>query len=83
MTPLTGYCDRWSVQPGGTIRFMLSSAGDRPVELRFVRHVCADPNPAGPGYQEIAMPSPIDGRHPARAQAARLGSRRSPCPPAG
>ena len=74
MTPLTGYCDRWSVKPGGTIRFMLSSAGDRPVVLRFVRHICADPNPQGPGYHEIAMPSPVDGTHPARAHTAATGS---------
>ncbi len=74
MTPLTGYCDRWSVKPGGTIRFMVSSAGNLPVQLRFVRHICADPNPDGPGYQEIPMASLIDGTHAGQAQQAFTGS---------
>jgi N,N-dimethylformamidase len=74
MHPLVGYCDRWSVKPGQSIRFMVSSAEDAPFDLRFVRHLCADPNPAGPGYREIAMPSPLDGNHPGIFQTARLGS---------
>jgi N,N-dimethylformamidase len=74
MHPLTGYCDRWSAKPGATIRFMVGSAGARPFRLRFVRHICADPNPNGPGYQEIAMPTPLDGEHQGREQRAFLGS---------
>ena len=63
MHALTGYADRWSVRQGDAIRFMVSSAGGRDFALRFVRHICADPNPAGPGYAEIPMPSAIDGTH--------------------
>ena len=74
MHPLTGYADRWSVKQGETIRFMVSSAADRQFGLRFVRHICADPNPAGPGYAEVAMPSSIDGAHPGKEQRAWLGS---------
>ncbi len=74
MNPLTGYCDRWSVKPGGTIGFMVSSAGGLPTRVRFVRHICADPNPQGPGYHEIPMPSPIDGVHPGLEQHAFIGS---------
>jgi N,N-dimethylformamidase len=74
MHPLTGYADRWSVKQGETIRFMVSSAADRQFALRFVRHTCADPNPAGPGYAEVAMASPIDGVHPGKEQRAWLGS---------
>ena len=61
MHALTGYADRWSVKQGEAIRFMISSAGGRDFALRFVRHVCADPNPAGPGYAEIPMATAIDG----------------------
>jgi len=75
MHPLTGYVDRWSVRPGERIRFMVSSAGDLSFDLRFVRHLCADPNPDGPGYREVAMPTPLDGAHHGRFQAARPGSR--------
>ena len=74
MHALTGYTDRWSAKQGGTLRFMVSSTGDRPFSLRFVRHLCADPNPAGPGYAEIAMASPLDGTRAGIAQPAHLGS---------
>lgn len=74
MHALTGYCDRWSVKPGDTIRFMIGSANSRPFRLRFVRHVCADPNPRGPGYREIAMPTALDGEQAGLEQRAHLGS---------
>src|ERR1700679_3363857 len=53
---------------------MVSSAGGRDFSLRFVRHVCADPNPAGPGYLEVPMQSAIDGVQPGKEQPAWLGS---------
>lgn len=74
MHPLVGYCDRWSAKPGQSVKFMVSSSDPAPFDVRFVRHLCADPNPAGPGYREIAMASPVDGSHFAPAQAARRGS---------
>ncbi|MEA2792162.1 MAG: hypothetical protein QOG73_4568, partial [Acetobacteraceae bacterium] len=74
MHALTGYADRWSVKQGDAIRFMVSSADGRDFALRFVRHLCADPNLAGPGYAEVAMPSPLDGLHAGRQQPAHLGS---------
>ncbi len=74
MHGLTGYTDRWSVKQGAAIRFHVSSAGGAPFELRFVRHTCPDPNPRGPGYAEIAMASPLDGRQEGREQPAWLGS---------
>ena len=74
MHQLTGYCDRWSAKPGATIRFMTSSANNAPFALRFVRHLCTDPNPRGPGYREVPMPTPIDGTLPGRSQPAWLGS---------
>lgn len=74
MHPLTGYADRWGVKQGDTIRFMVSSAADREVKLRFVRHICADPNPAGPGYAEIPMPSLVDGTYQGKEQPSWLGS---------
>jgi N,N-dimethylformamidase len=74
MHPLVGYSDRWSAKPGDPVRFMVSSANDQAYALRFVRHICADPNPAGPGYREIAMPTVLDGSHAGLAQGAWLGS---------
>ncbi|MSP89810.1 MAG: N,N-dimethylformamidase [Alphaproteobacteria bacterium] len=74
MHQLTGYVDRWSARAGERIRFMISSVEDRPYSLRFVRHLCADPNPDGPGYREIAMPTRLDGSRAGKFQAARPGS---------
>ncbi|MBI3706240.1 MAG: hypothetical protein HY246_00900, partial [Proteobacteria bacterium] len=74
MHGLVGYCDRWSVKPGADIRFMVSSEFDRAFDCRFVRLVCADPNPDGPGYKEIEMPSPAGGRKTGRFQPAFPGS---------
>ncbi|UFN48465.1 N,N-dimethylformamidase [Roseomonas sp. OT10] len=74
MHALTGYCDRWSLRAGERIRFMVGSLGDAPYSLRFVRLLCADPNPRGPGYREVAMPTPLDGERPGREQLAWTGS---------
>ena len=74
MHTLTGYVDRWSARQGGTLRFMVSSAGGRDFSLRFVRHLCADPNPAGPGYHEVAMPTAIDGTRHGQEQGSYPGS---------
>ena len=74
MHNLTGYVDRWSAKQGKPIRFMVSSTGGAPFDLRFVRHTCPDPNPHGPGYREIAMPSPLDGTRAGQQQHAFLGS---------
>jgi N,N-dimethylformamidase len=74
MHKLTGYCDRWSVKPGAVAAFRISSQGGKTFDARVVRHICADPNPQGPGYSEIEMPSALDGSHSGREQHAWLGS---------
>jgi N,N-dimethylformamidase len=61
--PVTGYADRWSVRPGETIRFHIATDRPRPYATRIARVLCGDPNPAGPGYREVAVPSAIDGTH--------------------
>ena len=53
---------------------MISSTDGRSFALSFVRHLCADPNPTGPGYAEIPMPSTLDGTLPGTQQPATLGS---------
>ena len=74
MNRLTGYVDRWGARQGETLSFMVSSAAGSAFTLRFVRHLCADPNPDGPGYHEVAMATPIDGVIPGKEQRAPLGS---------
>ncbi len=74
MYSVAGYSDRWSVKPGQTIRFMASSVGGVPVHVAFMRHLCADPNPAGPGLRQIWMPTAVDGEYQVPFQPAWLGS---------
>ena len=74
MHKLTGYTNRWGVKQGAAVRFHVTSAGGAPFDLRFVRFICADPNPEGPGYEEVAMASPIDGTVAGLEQGAWTGS---------
>ena len=61
MIPLIGYGDRLSVRPGETIEFKVSSQDPAPFEASLVRIVCADPNPAGPGIQEVPVAADFAG----------------------
>jgi N,N-dimethylformamidase len=74
MLPLTGYADRFSVAPGETIAFKVSSTGVESYRARLVRVICGDPNPAGPGIREREVPAPFTGPHPSRVQLVPLGS---------
>ena len=74
MHRLAGYTNRWSAKPGETIQFMVSSAAAAPFTMDVARLLCADPNPDGPGYREVAMPCSVDGQHPGQQQPATLGS---------
>jgi N,N-dimethylformamidase len=74
MLPITGYVDRWSAKPGETLRFMISMAGGGHYRARVGRILCGDPNPSGPGFREVAMPSGLDGEHRGSEQPIRLGS---------
>lgn len=74
MLKITGYADRVSVAPGGTIRFMVS-CDDLPeyrAELR--RIVCGDENPDGPGYRDEHIPCAAEGTYPGRRQEIHAGS---------
>ncbi|MEE8500410.1 MAG: hypothetical protein V3S27_07525, partial [Kiloniellales bacterium] len=74
MIPLIGYGDRLSVRPGETIEFKVSSQDPAPFQASLVRIVCADPNPAGPGIQELPVAADFARSYPSRAQAVAPGS---------
>ena len=74
MLPLTGYADRFSVAPGETIAFKVSSALAGTYQARLVRVISGDPNPAGPGIRERDVPAPFAGSYPSRVQRVPLGS---------
>ena len=69
MLPLTGYADRFSVAPGETIAFKVSSTAATPYQARLVRLISGDPNPAGPGIKEEPVPAPFAGELSRRASS--------------
>jgi N,N-dimethylformamidase len=70
---LVGYANTWSVPPGGTISFMVSSEVGS-YEAEVVRLIHGDTNPAGPGFKSQPVESEIAGRYEGRFQPIRNGS---------
>ncbi len=74
MLPITGYPDRYSVAPGETVSFKVSSSAAGPFEARLVRVISGDPNPEGPGIHEVPVDAAFAGRYPSRVQPIHNGS---------
>ena len=70
---LLGYSDRWSAQPGETIRFYVSSQIPR-YRADLVRLIHGDENPKGPGFKETLVPHRIAGEYPGSVQSVHAGS---------
>ena len=70
---IVGYSDRFSVAPGQTIRFMVSSTAPAyRAELVRLRHT--DANPRGPGFKCRALQTAVGGQYPGRHQTIDSGS---------
>jgi N,N-dimethylformamidase len=74
LIPLTGYTNQLSGRPGDTLSFMVSSESEKPFDVQLMRIICADPNPDGPGIQQQAVGSTINGSYPSRIQTFHPGS---------
>ncbi len=72
-TELIGYSDKFSVAPGEKLAFKVSTDLAR-YEVAIVRLIHGDGNPAGPGYREEVVPTPIDGAYTGRRQEVHCGS---------
>jgi N,N-dimethylformamidase len=70
---LVGYADRLRVQPGETIKFMVSSEQPR-YRADIVRLIHGDANPKGPGIKEVDIDTPANGEYPGKRQELPLGS---------
>ena len=70
---VVGYADRLSVQPGETIRFMVSSEEPR-YQADIVRLIHGDANPAGPGIKETVIDTPVSGEYDGQRQELPFGS---------
>ena len=72
--PVTGYLDRLSCRPGGSLAAKISVRDGGPCRVTLERLICADPNPDGPGQrlEDLAALYSHDfiGRH----QPIKLGS---------
>ena len=73
-TRILGYVDRLSVAPGDRLEIKLSCTDVERYRLDFVRIVCGDPDPRGPGLDLVSAPSPVDGAYRGRFQAIDAGS---------
>ena len=70
---IVGYADRLSVQPGETIRFMVSS--ELPTyRADIVRLIHGDANANGPGFKETVIETPASGDYEGRRQELPFGS---------
>ena len=73
MLTITGYPDRISVRPGETVKFMVNC--EHPTyRADIVRLICADDTPAGPGFKERPVRTPVSKRHKGRRQVIHAGS---------
>ena len=70
---IIGYSDRFSVQPGQTIRFMVSS-GEPSYRTEIVRLRHIDENPKGPGFNSQSVETDVSGRYQGRPQTIHTGS---------
>lgn len=70
---IMGYADRISVQPGETIRFMVSCSRPRyRADIVRLRH--GDEDPRGPGFRETPIETSVPGEYPGRRQTWDRGS---------
>ena len=73
-TRILGYVDSLSVAPGDRLELKLSCTDVERYRLDFVRIVCGDPDPRGPGLRLEPAASPVDGEYEGRFQAIDVGS---------
>ncbi len=85
MRPATihGYADRLSVAPGEQIEFKLSTDAPGTYRADVVRLIHGDANPAGPGFKERVVDSPVNGEYEGRHQEIRSGSHVTVADPGG
>jgi N,N-dimethylformamidase len=70
---IVGYADHLRVQPGETIKFMVSSEQPR-YRADIVRLIHGDANPKGPGIKEVVLEAPANAEYPGKRQELPLGS---------
>ena len=72
--PVTGYLDRLSCRPGGSLAAKISVRDGGPCRVTLERLICADPNPDGPGQQVEDLADFYSHDFIGRRQPINLGS---------
>ncbi len=74
MLNIVGYSDKFTVAPGETITFHVSSYKSESYEPDIVRLIHGDTNPEGPGYKEQLIKSGLPKSLPGKPQEIHIGS---------
>ena len=72
--PVTGYFDRFSARPGGSLGVHVSLRDGGSYRARLERVLGGDPNPAGPGLRFEDLSAGFDRMVPGRRQPIHAGS---------
>lgn len=74
MKKIVGYANAWSVAPGDTLEFKVSTYGPRTYRADLVRVICGDDDVDRGLYREDEVPAPFSGEYPGRTQTMVSGS---------
>lgn len=74
MKKVVGYTDVWTVAPGGTVNFKVSTYGPESFRADLVRVICGDDEPDHDIYREEEIDAPFNGDYPGRLQPTDCGS---------
>jgi N,N-dimethylformamidase len=71
---LTGYADKFSVNPGETIKFYVNCDGPKTYDVSIVQMINGDTNPRGPGFIEKKLQADCERSFDGRKQVVHSGS---------
>ncbi len=71
---LTGYADKFGVNPGQTIKFHVNCDGPKNYNCQIVKMIHGDTNPRGPGFKEEKVSAKCNGEYKGRPQTIYSGS---------
>jgi N,N-dimethylformamidase len=74
MKKILGYADCWSLTPGATVRFKVSTYGPSRYRADLVRVICGDNEPEHGVFHEEEMDAPFNGDYDGRFQPIDAGS---------
>ncbi|MBN8890084.1 MAG: hypothetical protein BGP12_15940 [Rhodospirillales bacterium 70-18] len=74
MNRVMAYCDRWTVAPGETVRFMVSCLGGTSYTAQILRLKQPDAGPQATPFAPEPVDAPCNGPHDGRFQAIPIGS---------